>query len=399
MHSLKSSAFLDQYQSSYYTGPAFQFGAGVVAYEAYEVADALGYRVVGGECPTVGIAGGHAQAGGHSLLSSLYGLGADQVLEWEVVTPQGQRLVATPDTNSDLYWALAGGGGGTYGVVLSVTVRAHRDGVVGGANFVLSQADVSNETYWEAVEYFQSGIPQLVDSGSVVIYSLSPGQFLMNSISSPGATVSDVRSQLSYFTDYLEAREIPYSLNATSYPKYLDHFKEYYGPLPEGNVNPDSFLASRLLPRSTIEERNNDIITTARNILDVPSFYVLFVALNVTGKNVADNAVLPAWREALLHMVIDGPWNYTGSADIDAFETELVGKLNPMLDQLAPESGAYMNEANFKDANWKEDFYGANYEKLRAIKAKYDPTDLLYATTAVGSDAWVVAEDGRLCRA
>ena len=56
-------------------------GAGVQAFEAYYAADARGLRVLGGECPTVGIAGGYTQGGGHSALSSIYGLGADQALD------------------------------------------------------------------------------------------------------------------------------------------------------------------------------------------------------------------------------------------------------------------------------------------------------------------------------
>ena len=398
-HSLKSSDFIENYQSTSYTGPAFHFGAGIAAYEAYYAADALGYRVVGGECPTVGIVGGYSQGGGHSLLASTYGLGADQILEWEVVTPQGQHLTATPDANSDLYWALSGGGGGTYGVVLSMTVRAHPDGVVGGASLTLPQAGITNDTFWSAVENFQSGLPQLTENGAVIIYSVAPENFVVNSMTFPGSNESAVRSELAYFTDYLDAQQLPYTLNVTSYPKYIDHFNEYWGPLPEGNFNPLSFLASKLVPRSTIEERGSDVIAALKTILDTPPYFPLGVAVNVKGKNITNNAVLPAWRDAAVHFIAQGQWNYTGSDNMDDVENDVTSKINPMLEQLVPGSGAYINEANFETANWKEDFFGANYDKLRAIKAKYDPTDLLYATKAVGSDAWVVAEDGRLCRA
>jgi hypothetical protein len=49
--------------------------------------------------------------------------------------------------------------------------------------------------------------------------------------------------------------------------------------------------------------------------------------------------------------------------------------------------------------NWKEEFYGPNYDKLLAIKKKYDPHHVFYALTAVGSDLWVEQSDKRLCRA
>lgn len=57
---------------------------------------------MGGTCPTVGIVGGYTQGGGHSILSSSYGVAADNVLEWEVVTVDGRHLTATPTQNADL---------------------------------------------------------------------------------------------------------------------------------------------------------------------------------------------------------------------------------------------------------------------------------------------------------
>jgi FAD/FMN-containing dehydrogenase len=55
------------------------------------------------------MAGGYIQGGGHSLLSSVYGLAADQALSFEVITTEGKFLVASPTQNRDLYWALSGG--------------------------------------------------------------------------------------------------------------------------------------------------------------------------------------------------------------------------------------------------------------------------------------------------
>jgi FAD/FMN-containing dehydrogenase len=49
----------------------------------------LGLVVVGGECPTIGIAGGYTQGGGNSAISTSFGLAADNVLKWEVVTANG----------------------------------------------------------------------------------------------------------------------------------------------------------------------------------------------------------------------------------------------------------------------------------------------------------------------
>lgn len=68
MHNLKSISFTN-YSSNAYTGPAVKMGAGVQAFEAYTAADKVGLNVIGGQCVTVGIAGGYSQGGGHSYVS------------------------------------------------------------------------------------------------------------------------------------------------------------------------------------------------------------------------------------------------------------------------------------------------------------------------------------------
>lgn len=88
MHNLKSISVLN-YTSKGYTGPAIKMGAGVQGYEAYAAADAAGLRVVGGDCPTVGLVGGYTQGGGHSSLSSIYGMGADNALEGKLLPLMG----------------------------------------------------------------------------------------------------------------------------------------------------------------------------------------------------------------------------------------------------------------------------------------------------------------------
>ncbi len=79
-HHLKSTNLL-QYSSPSYTGPALKVGSGVQGFELLKAAHNNGYVAVTGECPTVGVAGGFTQGGGHSALSTSFGLGADQTLE------------------------------------------------------------------------------------------------------------------------------------------------------------------------------------------------------------------------------------------------------------------------------------------------------------------------------
>lgn len=54
----------------------------------------------------MGFAGGYIQGGGHGPLTSLYGMAADQALEFEAVTAKGEFVTANADVNPDLFWAL-----------------------------------------------------------------------------------------------------------------------------------------------------------------------------------------------------------------------------------------------------------------------------------------------------
>ncbi|KAI4123187.1 MAG: hypothetical protein LQ338_005399 [Usnochroma carphineum] len=402
-HNLKSNEVIKQYMSSYYNGPALKIGAGTISVEAQQAAQPAGLRVVGGSCPSVGIAGGYTQAGGHSTLSSQYGLGADQVLEWEVVTASGNRVIATPTQNADLYWALSGGGPGTYGVVISMTVRAHQDGTVGGALLTFTSDGISQDTYWEAIAAWQTQLAGIVDAGATAIYIMTQAGFQIAPLTAPGKSAAEVTSMLDPYTKMLKQLNITYSFNVTSEPTFLGHFTNYFGPLPYGAYATAQLLGGRLVPRSVVEKNNDALVAVFRDITENSAFYVAATALGVQNPNktqpIAANAVLPAWRDALMTVLVPSPWDFTlpRSAE-EQRESQLTSSLIPKLTAVTPNSGTYMNEADFHLATWKQDFYGANYARLRAIKAKYDPADLFYATTAVGSDAWNVAADGRMCR-
>lgn len=96
------------------TDMAITFGAGITDREAFEFAALHDSVVVGGTDATVGLLG-WAGAGGHGYLTGVYGMGADSFLEATLVTTAGEVVVANENMNSDLFWAIRGGGAGTWG--------------------------------------------------------------------------------------------------------------------------------------------------------------------------------------------------------------------------------------------------------------------------------------------
>lgn len=174
-HHLKNIEIFDWNTSntSEYIGKAAKVGAGV---QGIDILDALrnqGLIALTGECPTVGIAGGYTQGGGHSPLSTIFGLGADQVLEWEVVTVDGTVITASRSEHPDLYWALSGGGPGNYAVVLSMTIKLHPDARIGGGNLTFSAEDISNASFYAAIDAFHTALPAIIDAGTMLVYEIT----------------------------------------------------------------------------------------------------------------------------------------------------------------------------------------------------------------------------------
>ncbi|KAF7950063.1 hypothetical protein EAE96_007364 [Botrytis aclada] len=304
MHNLKSMSFFN-YSSVAYQGSAAKLSAGVQAYEAYAAANSHGVTIVGGDCPTVGLVGGYYAGGGHGPFTSAYGMAADQVLEWEVVVANGTHLTATPTQNSDLYWALSGGGAGTYGVVLSVTVKTRLDGIFGGGSLNFSSTGISADVYWELIEAWHSSVlGQIVDAGGQMIYEITSAGVVIRPLYIPGATIAKVTSLLQPLLTKLNQNGVAYNLNVTSVATFFDHHAIYDAPLPYGDYTINDVVGSRLIPRSIVNDpfSRAALMTAFRNITSSGEFLIGGIGVNanhtVSGNTPSSNAVLPAWRTA-----------------------------------------------------------------------------------------------------
>lgn len=398
-HYMKKAEYL-QYNSTFYTGPAISLGAGIQVEDAYMAAHAYNSLVVGGDCATVGVVGGYLQGGGHSVLSSMYGMAVDQVVEWEVVDGTGRLLKANPSQNADLYWALSGGGGGTYGIVTSVVVKMYEDMPVTGVQLRFALDMQEPDTFYGAVRMYHELLPNITAAKGVAIVEVTNDTFLMTPLTLPNSSRSEAIELLAPLVKELEDHGLPYSLNITGHPNWLEYWQTLIKPNPTQLVQ-NAQYGGWIVPRSVIDENPDGLQSAIREITAEGCTFV-GVALNASlpkGDSVARNSILPSWREAAMNVILSTPWPEGAEPGLMRTAAETMTNVCvPALAKLAPEAGAYLNEADPNQPDWKRAFYGANYNRLLAIKNKYDPYRLFYAPTAVGSDFYFIDDDGRLCR-
>lgn len=392
-HYLKGVEVKD-WSDSEYTGKALKIAAGTEGHEALEAAAAAGLVVVTGECPTVGVAGGYTQNGGHSPLATAFGLGADQTLEFEVVTPDGKLVTASPSSaeHSDLFWALSGSGAGNYGVVVSVTVKGHPDTITSGAGFTIDNPSLD---YSAILNAWHDALPGILDSGTMVTYLVLKDSMTVFSVTGYNRTKSDVQGALAPFISSLADMDITLQPNYTQFDSYHNHYSHYYGPLPAGlfGVVGDKLIGGRLLLRDALP----NVGPTLNETLQMGAGFI-GQSLNVSRFESPTRAVLPQWRDAAVMSAYFLPYDFTVPfSEMEAQQNIITESIMPRIEAVTPDAGAYINEADFQQPDWQNVFFGTNYERLLEVKKKYDAKGLFYNSIAVGSERWEVLKDGRMC--
>jgi hypothetical protein len=431
-HHFKSVEFLPKYKSSGYSGTAFKIGSGVQSYELYAAAKEQGVTVIGGEGETVGVAGGYIQGGGHSPLSSIYGLAADQVLAYEVVTADGRFVTASDTVNSDLFWALRGGGGSTFGVVTSATVKAWPKVGVATSTFTFTTSDtLSSETFWLAMQAYWSHFLTFVDAGAYSyarFYAIGVDEYYfgMTPFFCPNMTVAEHDALLQPWLDELSALGIDLEVNATYYDNFYDAWAASF-PLETVGLDAGR-ISSRLFPRANWENATlmNETFAAVRNTTENGYYFTAFNMKTELHPDNTANSANTAWRDSVLHAITAIAWTDGTSAE-EILELS-DGMTYGAMDQwraVTPGSGSYLGEvslcnlfvnslrvpcadysiqADSSEPNFQSSFWGSNYDRLYSIKKSYDPYDVFYARNAVGSESWEVqtedglpTQNGKLC--
>ncbi|KAG5652218.1 hypothetical protein H0H81_005800 [Sphagnurus paluster] len=325
---------------------ALTLGAGVQWHEAYAAAELHGRYILGGVSGdgSIGAAGGWLMGGGHSALSARHGLGVDNVLEFTIVTAKGDYVTANAYKNIDLFWALRGGGGGTYGVVVSATHRTHEIIPLIGTFFVgtLRSPEVAQKVMTEYIKIH----PAFSDAGWGGYAFISQTQLTFFYVA-PNISWAEANDTIDPFFG-LARQIIP---NAESdlqtYIAPYDSFYDWYRQVIFGGeqVGGNLEMGSRLIPREIMENSPEKV---AEAMLAIEGGLTMcFVAGGAVSKVDPNSTGLnPAWRDAVGHVVFSDAWTEGQSASyINMIRQNLRQKID-IMDKVAPSSAAYFNEVS-----------------------------------------------------
>lgn len=356
------------------------------------------------------------QGGGHGYLSSRHGLAVDNVLQFTAVTASGSLVTANKHSNPDLFFALRGGGGGTFAIVLSATLKTYPTPQTTRQTILLSSpASLGpHDAFWDAVAYIHGHLPLLADEGMAGYFVVVPqnGSMIMTwSFFLYERPAGNATALLSPIEAHIKAT-YP-GLNFSTIEKQYATWLEAYGPnvYPEP-VGQNSLLASRLLPRAALENNFENIRSALVTAFPKAGFGgvvgQLVLAGQVSRNRHLHTAMHPAWRSAYLHLIFTVTWPddipESSALEIRRYNSEVSV---PALDKLAIAAGgedgvgAYFNEADAytKKGDAGSLFWGTKYAELRAVKERWDPEGVFWCNLCIGNEKWAVGESGRLCLA
>ncbi len=324
----------------------------------------FGLATTGGIVSTTGIAG-LTLGGGMGYLSRAHGLSCDNLISADVVTADGVFVTCDHERNADLFWAIRGGGG-NFGVVTAFEYRLHPVGeVFGGPTFYRVDGDVlRNYQRLMAEEPEELGIIFAFAQGLPLPFVPEEwhGKPTMVAVTC-WAGDSDQDDKIAGILNDLGS-VVGQALWRMPYPVINTLFDEL---LPPGLQN--------YWKANVVSEVSEEALAVhLEHGPKVPAYESgsFFFPINGACHRVGVEETAFAHRDAAISLVIAGSWQEPADNEKN------IQWVRDYYDALRPysEEGGYINFMSGDDQHRAPSNYGANYGRLREIKANYDPNNL-----------------------
>jgi hypothetical protein len=318
--------------------------------------------------------------------------------------------------------------------VTSAIVKAYPPTTVARSDFTIQTGPVFdnststvriNDTklFWKGVDIYFSHNLRINDAKGImwnIIQPQPPNQFqskpsfvLQSQITKPGIDAEEMKSLMAPLIKDLNEAGIPL---VNPQPRLWKTYADF-GTIPggpTGGIGSGRF-GSRLFPRSNFVDPASPeyraMMDSIRAFVEEGGyrfhsvdFAPTYETAGYPGSNSAVNMHL---RNAVMHATGFDTTSYSRGLSDEEWKASHA-RLDSYIQKwrnASPSSGAYMNEADVEEPNFRYSFYGRGYDRLLQLKRRWDPWNVFYAVTAVGSEEWFVegtrglpTQQGRLCR-
>jgi FAD/FMN-containing dehydrogenase len=404
--------------------PAVSLGSGCIWHDVYDAVTTRGGRYVqGGGCTTVGVAG-LVQGGGFGSLSKAFGLAAAWLLEAEIVTGDGLVRTVNAAQDADLFWALKGGGGGTWGVVTRLTMRTHElPETVGEVRLQVTAK--SDAAFHRLLDRFVTlYADRLMNANWGEQATARPGNQFVVAMMFQGISSEDARVAWQPLADFVAAHPDDYvsdkPLSIAAIPmRHLWDGEFLKARVPESiewderpDVPPGRWwwagntgevgafwhgYESAWLPATLLASDQSKRLVDAwfeasrhwsttfhfnKGLAGAPA-----QAIAASQKTAMNPQVLSAFALAIIAM--DGPPVYPSLPAPDLAEARQhlsrIRLAMTALRRVAPNAGSYLSECDYDLPDWQVACWGEHYPRLETIKARYDPGRLFFVHHGIGS--------------
>ncbi|MFF7889746.1 FAD-dependent oxidoreductase [Streptomyces sp. NPDC020794] len=371
------------------TGSTVRVGPGAQSVDALSALAPLGRQLPVGTCPTVR-AGGFVSGGGVGFQTRKFGMASDRVVSAQVVLADGRIVRCSPTVEPDLYWAVRGGGGGNFGVVVDLEVRPIDAPRLVTYHTMWSWDDAAAVTAaWQA---WMLDASRDLGSSLFVLPATAGGngtEPLIRIYGGHHGTPAALDAALAELTERAGVQPIS---STTHDDSFGDGMRSLYGcgELTLDQCHRTGSQTGAKLPRTPYKRQSfqlSDRAATSAELGDLidaynaqgaelPYRYIQMFALGGAANDVSPGATAYVHRSARFLIGLQ-------SCDITPEPApEVLAKHTAWADRaataLAPlSSGSYINFPSSRlNTDWGRSNYGANYTRLRSVKKKYDPCGL-----------------------